>query len=71
MQATGSENSDVIQKHPQNLPSEDKAAKTRQEKEGSGLQGTVQGLLCIHWRDRKNLEEADQSAQDMYSSEEE
>ena len=43
MPATGSENSNIIQKHPQNLPSEGEAANTRQ-KEGSSLQGTVQGL---------------------------
>ena len=61
MQTTGSENSDVILKHSQTLTSEGEAAKTRQEEEGSSLQGTVQGLSeCIDWRDRKNLGEADQ-----------
>ena len=56
MPAIGTENSDVIQKHPQILTSEGETAKTRQEEEGSSLQSTVQGLsMCIHWRDRKSF----------------
>ena len=42
MPATGSENSNIIQKHPQNLPSKGEAA--RQEEDGSSLQGALQGL---------------------------
>ena len=41
-----------------------------QTEEGCSLQGAVQGLpMCVHWRDRKNLEEMSKQAQD--SSEEE
>ena len=40
----GSENSNIIQKYPQNLPSEGEAAKTRLEEEGSSLRGALQGL---------------------------
>ena len=53
---TGSENRDEDCKHPQKLSSESETTQTRLEEEGSSLRGVTQGLLvCVHWRDGKNI----------------
>ena len=55
---TGSENSNEVDRHPQEFSSEGEAGQTRQEEEGCSLWGAVQGLpMCVHWKDGKNLGE--------------
>ena len=58
MPTTESENSDEVDRHPQEFSSEGEAGQTRQEEEGCSLLGAVQELpMCVHWKDGKNLGE--------------
>ena len=53
MQTTGSENSDVIPKHPQILTSEGEVAKTRQEEEGSSLMRYRARIVQVYTLERQ------------------
>ena len=58
MPSTGSENNDEDCRHYQKPTSEGEADYAKQQEEGPDLQDTMYGLpLCVHWRDKENLEE--------------